>query len=458
MKKSLDLLEGNIFRSLLKLSLPLMGTAFVQMCYSLVDLMWLGRLSTGAVAAVGTCSFFVWIAQAITLIAHTGLSVGLSQAYGRNDHEEAQKVMISGFWVNLFFCFLLTFFYLTFRNKIIGYYNLEKEVENLTLIYFTIVSAGLIFTFLNPSFSAVFLARGNSITPFSISIIALLFNLLFDPILIFGFGPFPHMGIAGAAMATVFAQAIASSLYIFSGIKAKEIFTKVNYFKKIDIKYFTDHLRLGFPPSIQSTVQALCGVILTKYIATYGAVSIAVYSIGSQIESISWMTSDGFSAAFAAFFGQNYGAGNFDRIKEGRRASLIIINFVGIFSALLMFIFPYQLYQLFIPGDIDVILAGVVYLRIMALSEYFMPVEIGTTGMMNGLGLTNYPAVNAVVLNLARIPFALIFMPFLGVSGIWLSMSLSSILKGAFITIIFIYLRNVTKGFTINMEKYVSRK
>lgn len=94
----------------------------------------------------------------------------------------------------------------------------------------------------------------------------------------------------------------------------------------------------------------------------------------------------------------------------------------------------------------------------MALSEYFMPVEIGTTGMMNGLGLTNYPAVNAVVLNLARIPFALIFMPFLGVSGIWLSMSLSSILKGAFITIIFIYLRNVTKGFTINMEKYVSRK
>lgn len=122
---------------------------------------------------------------------------------------------------------------MTFRNKIIGYYNLEKEVENLTLIYFTIVSAGLIFTFLNPSFSAVFLARGNSITPFSISIIALLFNLLFDPILIFGFGPFPHMGIAGAAMATVLAQAIASSLYIFSGIKAKEIFTKVNYFKKL---------------------------------------------------------------------------------------------------------------------------------------------------------------------------------------------------------------------------------
>lgn len=458
MKRNLNLLEGNILNSILALSVPLMATAFVQMCYSLVDLTWLGRLSTEAVAAVGSCSFLIWIAQAITLIAHTGLSVGLSQAYGRNNKKEAEDIMIAGFWVNLFFCLLLTAIYLIFKKHILGFYKLEEGVFSLAIIYFTIVSIGLIFTFLNPALSAVFLSKGNSLTPFMISIIALVFNIIFDPLMIFGIGPFPKMGIGGAALATVLAQALATLLYIFSGIRSREIFTKVNYFIFPKFKYFIDQLKLGLPPCLQSSVQALCGIVLTRYIASYGASSIAVYSIGSQIESISWMTSDGFSVAFAAFFGQNYGAKNFERLKEGRSAGLKIINFVGIFSCLLLFIFPRPLFKLFIPNDIKVINEGVTYLRILAISQYFMPVEIGTTGMMNGLGLTNYPAINAIILNLARIPFALLMMPFIGVNGIWASMSLSSVLKGISLTIIYFYLRNVTKGFKINMNKYVSRE
>ena len=101
--REVNLLKGDIFSALLKMALPLMGTAFVQMAYSLIDLMWLGRLSTGAVAAVGTCSFLVWIAQSITLIAKTGISVGLSQSYGRGDRESAREVWVSGFVLNLLF-------------------------------------------------------------------------------------------------------------------------------------------------------------------------------------------------------------------------------------------------------------------------------------------------------------------------------------------------------------------
>ena len=131
------------------MALPLMGTAFVQMAYSLIDLMWLGRLSTGAVAAVGTCSFLVWIAQSITLIAKTGISVGLSQSYGRGDKESAREVWVSGFILNLIFCLTLTFFYISMRNKIIGIYKLDSDVHKMAADYLLIVSAGLIFTFLN---------------------------------------------------------------------------------------------------------------------------------------------------------------------------------------------------------------------------------------------------------------------------------------------------------------------
>lgn len=453
--REVNLLKGDIFSALLKMALPLMGTAFVQMAYSLVDLMWLGRLSTGAVAAVGTCSFLVWIAQSITLIAKTGISVGLSQAYGRGDRESAKEVWVSGFILNLIFCLSLTILYISMRNKIIGIYNLDSEVHKMAADYLLIVSAGLIFTFLNPVLSAAFFSKGNSITPFKISIISLVINLILDPFLIFGLSIFPKLGIRGAALATVFAQMISTLLYLYVGYKDREIFVRTNYFTIPQKEYFRSILSLGFPASLQSLIHAMVGMVLNKYIASFGALYIAVYSIGSQIESISWMTADGFSVAFSAFFGQNFGAKNYERLHNGRREAMKIINIIGISTSLLLFFFAKNLFTLFIPRDPEAIIKGIDYLKIVSISQYFMALEIGTTGMLNGLGLTKYPAINAMILNISSIPLAFILMPIFAANGIWIAMSLSSVLKGIFLSLIYLYLRKRTDGFRINMKTYV---
>ncbi len=453
--REVNLLKGDIFSALLKMALPLMGTAFVQMAYSLVDLMWLGRLSTGAVAAVGTCSFLVWIAQSITLIAKTGISVGLSQAYGRGDSKSAKEVWVSGFILNLIFCLSLTILYISMRNKIIGIYNLDSEVHKMAADYLLIVSAGLIFTFLNPVLSAAFFSKGNSITPFKISIISLVINLILDPFLIFGLSIFPKLGIRGAALATVFAQMISTLLYLYVGYKDREIFVRTNYFTIPQKEYFRSILSLGFPASLQSLIHAMVGMVLNKYIASFGALYIAVYSIGSQIESISWMTADGFSVAFSAFFGQNFGAKNYERLHNGRREAMKIVNIIGISTSLLLFFFAKNLFTLFIPRDPEAIIKGIDYLKIVSISQYFMALEIGTTGMLNGLGLTKYPAINAMILNISRIPLAFILMPIFAANGIWIAMSLSSVLKGIFLSLIYLYLRKRTDGFRINMKTYV---
>lgn len=453
--REVNLLKGDIFSALLKMALPLMGTAFVQMAYSLVDLMWLGRLSTGAVAAVGTCSFLVWIAQSITLIAKTGISVGLSQAYGRGDSKSAKEVWVSGFILNLIFCLSLTILYISMRNKIIGIYNLDSEVHKMAADYLLIVSAGLIFTFLNPVLSAAFFSKGNSITTFKISIISLFINLILDPFLIFGLSIFPNLGISGAALATVFAQMISTLLYLYVGYKDREIFVRTNYFTIPQKEYFRSILSLGFPASLQSLIHAMVGMVLNKYIASFGALYIAVYSIGSQIESISWMTADGFSVAFSAFFGQNFGAKNYERLHNGRREAMKIINIIGISTSLLLFFFAKNLFTLFIPRDPEAIIKGIDYLKIVSISQYFMALEIGTTGMLNGLGLTRYPAINAMILNISRIPLAFILMPIFAANGIWIAMSLSSVLKGIFLSLIYLYLRKRTDGFRINMKTYV---
>lgn len=253
------------------------------------------------------------------------------------------------------------------------------------------------------------------------------------------------MGIKGAALATVLAQMISSLLYLYVGIGTREIFVRTNYLKIPEGSYYKSILNLGLPAALQSLIHASVSMILNRYIASFGALYIAVYSIGSQIESISWMTADGFAVAFSAFFGQNFGAKNYERLHDGRREAMKIVNIIGIFATVLLFFFAENLFRLFIPKDPDAIVAGIDYLKILAFSQYFMALEIGTTGMLNGLGLTRYPAINAMVLNISRIPMALLFMPIFQVNGIWIAMSLSSVLKGIFLTLIYYYLRKRLK-------------
>ena len=132
-----------------------------------------------------------------------------------------------------------------------------------------------------------------------------------------------------------------------------------------------------------------------------------------------------------------------------------IVNIIGIFATVLLFFFAENLFRLFIPKDPHAIVAGIDYLKILAFSQYFMTLEIGTTGMLNGLGLTRYPAINSMVFNVSRIPMALLLMPIFHVNGIWLAMTLSSVLKGIFLTIVYYYLRKKTQGFRINMKSYL---
>jgi putative MATE family efflux protein len=457
MSRRVNLLDGDIVTSMIKLSLPLMATAFIQIAYSLVDLMWLGKLSTDAVAAVGCIGFFVWIAQALTLIAKTGLSVGMSQAYGKDDRESLISILRSGFQVNFIIYVLITLIFILFKKQLVGFYRLEPSVEILAFQYFDVIIFGLLFLFLAPALSTCFYAVGNSSLPFKIAAIALVTNIVLDPLLIFGVGFFPKLGVRGAAVATVFAQFVQIVIYIFVGIKYKELYVKVNFFEKLDKDFCLDILFLGVPICLTSIVHALVGIKLNSYIAGYGAAAIAAYTIGAQIESVSWLTAEGFATAISTFFGQNYGAKQFDRLSEARNKSLMILTIFGLIVSSLMFIFSREIFEFFIPVDKEVISIGSLYLKINAISELFLAYEIGVTGMLNGLSLTKYPAFNTVIFNILRIPLAIVLMPKFGVNGLWIAMSVSTFIKGVVMLIIYNVLKNKTDGFRINMSRYVSR-
>lgn len=442
MSKNLDLKEGKIRSTLVKLALPIMGTSFIHMAYNLTDIMWLGRLSTGAVAAAGTAGFFLWFGSSLVMITQVGVGINVAQYIGRNDSESAKKYITNGFQLDIFIALLYSLFLFSFRHNIIGFFNLQdSNVIQMAIEYLTIISIGIIFHFLNPIFSAALNSTGNSITPFKINTIGLVANIILDPLLIFGVGPLPQLGIKGAALATIMSQFVVTILFVILGKAFNNIYSHVSLLSKPDMQIVKSIMKLGVPPFLQTGLHAVINMILTKIIAQFGPVAVAVQSIGSQIESISWMTSEGFSSSISAFVGQNYGAKKLERIKEGYKQGIQILGSIGIFTSLLLIFAAKFLFAIFVPNDPIAINEGVIYLRILGLSQFFMCIEIGTIGAFNGLGKTLQPTVNGVVLNVLRIPFALILSStVLGLSGVWWSISISSILKGI---ILFIWFRFV---------------
>lgn len=435
--KQLNLLEGKIFPTMIRLAAPLMGTAFIQMFYTLTDMAWIGRISTEAVAAAGLVGFLMWIGSSITLIPRVGSSVLTAQYYGRHNYDTAKQVINNGSWLAAFMGIIYGAFLIVFRAPLISFYQLSTEVNVLAEQYLVIIAIGMPLFFINPVLSGLYNSLGNSRTPFRINSVGLVMNIIGDPILIFGLGPLPALGIRGAAIATVLAQVVVFVCFVGVIIKSRDFI----FYSKL-LKYMPnrqlmiDMIKLGFPVSLQSNIHAFISVILNRYVAFYGAMPLAVASVGANIESISWMTTEGFASAITAFTGQNYGAKQLERIHSIFYTSIRSVGVIGIFATGILLGFRYDLFKLFMPNDPDAIALGAIYLFIFGLSQFFMSIEIGASSFLNGLSDTRTPALLNTFFNILRIPMALLFMPRFKVAGVWIAMSLSSVLKGIILYIV----------------------
>ena len=321
----------------------------------------------------------------------------------------------------------------------------------MSIDYLVIVSFGMIFFFLNPVFAGIFNGFGNSLTPFIINSIGLALNIILAPIMIFGFGPFPSMGIKGAALATVISQLIATIIFIKVCRNRIKIFIGLNFLEIPKISFITHIIKLGLPVSLQEFFFSGIAILIAKILAKWGATPIAVQNIGSQIEAISWMTAGGFSTALSAFVGQNYGAKKFDRIKEGYKKAMFIVGIIGVFATCLLIFGARPIFRLFIPNDIEAINEGIIYLKILGISQFFMCIEIATAGAFYGLGKTVPPALVGIVFNILRVPGSLLLSNYtsLGLKGVWWSISMSSVFKGVVLTTWFIIFLKRNEQFKI---------
>lgn len=441
--KEVNLLEGDVKGALLKMSIPLMGVAFISMTYNMVSMFWLERYNTAAVSAVGIASSVSWIANSIALIGKVGAASWLAQSYGKKDYKSAIEFIENGIFINIILGIIYSLLVFFGQELYLSLFTLTDEVHAFANQYLTIMSIGYIFTFLVPVFAMSYNSMGNSVTPFYVVIIGAVLNFILCPVLIF----WMDLGIVGAALAATIAQGAILAIFIFSTKSSNSLLSQVRLFKKPIAERAKAIIKLGVPAAITSSFMASISIVLNSFISEFGTLPIAVYTIGTQIESISYMTADGFAVAVTAFMGQNLGAKNYDRLLYGYKESMKIFGIIGFIATILLVFFGGNLYGIFSPGNTEMIKEGSRFLSIMGLAEILMALEIGTIGAFNGLGLTKYPAYISIIGNVLRIPVSLFLRPTLGVVGIWVAITVSMSFKGILALVLFYYSYRTSDGF-----------
>jgi putative MATE family efflux protein len=431
-----DLTQGRILASLVRLAIPIMLTSLLQMAYNMTDMIWIGRMGSDAVAAVGTAGFFTWFGFAFILIAKIGAEISVSQSLGKKEPLEAREYARSALYLIALLALIWSVILIFCSRQLVGFFKFDDvRVIDMADDYLSIVAFGTLFSSLSVVFSGIYNGCGNSRTPFYITTVALAVNMVLDPILIFGLGPFPVMGVKGAAYATIIAQSISAFVFIFLFITNRAPFPEFKFFKKPQLDFIRKVFRLGSPVALESMGFTIIAMILARIISRWGALPIAVQRVGSQIEAISWMTASGFATALCSFMGQNFGAQKWDRLWLSFFAAFKIVFLVGSLSTFLFLVFPEQIFAIFIPEE-DAIAQGALYLRILGISQIFMCLEIISSGAFKGMGRTVPPTIVSLLFTGSRIPLAIFLSAdhLLGLTGVWWSLTITSIIKGIILT------------------------
>ena len=381
---------------------------------------------------------YTWFSQGFAILARTGGQVKTAHCLGAGENDSAAQYARGALQLGILFAVLYGLVSLFGASRLIGFFKLNSPEVIAQAEWYVRIACGLvIFSYLNAILTGLLTAAGNSRTPFIVNVAGLVFNVVLDPVLIFGIGPFPELGVSGAAAATVTAQALVRLLFFKAVLREKVLFPHLRLWVLVPVKVWREIVRIGVPSAGQNLIYAGISMILTRLITGWGDLAVAAQRVGSQIESVSWMVGDGFSAAVNAFLGQNYGAKRYDRVRRGYFCAIAMTAAWGLCTTFLLIGMARPLFSIFLQEE-EVMAIGVNYLRIVGLSQMFMMVEQTSIGAFSGLGRTLYPSIISVTFTSARIPVAVLLSSVMGLSGIWWALSISSMVKGCILFVSFV--------------------
>ncbi len=426
------LVEGRLSKSIWRLVLPMMIGGALQDLFSMVDLFFVGRLGHTEVAALSIAGTVV----SILMMLVQGISVGtmalISHFTGEKNYEMSDKIVGQTFVLDIIGAIIIlpvSFFLIEPLLKLFG---ATGNVLVYAAEYLRINFVYSIFIFLFFGISSALLGSGDAKTPLYALIIANILNIILDPILIMGYGPFPAMGVAGSAAATVITRGIGTIFLLCHLLFGHStIHFKLKCLKPTP-SLMKSIVSIGSFASLQVFIREISFLFLMRLITSFGDVTLAAYGIGSRIRMFVMVPGFGFASAAAVLVGQNLGAGKPERAKRAAWRSVLYYEIILIPIVVLFLIFAPNIVAIFNDYP-EVISIGSSFIRYLGVTLPFIAFSVVLAQAMNGAGDTKTPTiVNAIGQLGFRIPAAYFFARTIGMGykGIWLGINASDIVQG----------------------------
>ena len=361
------LTQGNVGLGLIKLTLPMIWGVFAVIGFSLADTYFVAQLGTKELAAMSFTFPVVTILGSIAMGLGTGTASIIGRAIGQEDRDRVQRLTTDSLVLSLIIVAFFAVLGLTTIKPLFAALGAEGEVLALVQDYMTIWYWGIVCLVIPLIGNSAIRALGNTAVPSLIMTIAAAVNVALDPVFIFGWGPFPALGIKGAALATVISRAttLIASLAFLHYRERLLLFSFPSL--KMLFKNWTSILSVGIPAAATSIISPLSVGLITSLIASYGSEAIAGFGLASRVEAMALIVPLALSASIGPFVGQNWGAQEYGRVHKAIRWSLLFCLGWGLMVAIVLGMEAPAIASWF-DNDLEVVNSAVNYLRIVPLS------------------------------------------------------------------------------------------
>ena len=415
---ALNMTQGSPYHLILRFSIPLLLANLLQQLYNMVDSAVVGRfVGTQALAAVGTTFPIVFMIISLFMGIGMGASVIISQYFGAGDLHGVRKTVDTLYITMFFFSIVIAIVGLLVSRPILLLVHTPADTIDLATTYMQITFIGTLAVFGFNVNGGILQGLGDSKSPLIYVGLATVINIVLDLVFVLAFG----WGVAGVAWATVIAQFFAF-IYGVIHINRFNVHVTINFKELLfDRKILRDSLKIGLPVSLQNLSYAIGAVVIQTLINSFQSAFMAGFNAANKIDAFAFLPLLSFSNAVTTYVGQNVGAGRWDRVKSGIRATLLLsTGSVVVISALLL-VLANPLLQLF-SAEPAVIAAGRVYLITVVPFYFLLAILFVISGAMRGAGSTLIPLVATLTsLWLVRVPLAYLFVRWFGRDAIYFS-------------------------------------
>lgn len=381
--------EGSVWKSILFFSVPLILGNLLQQMYNTVDSIIVGNcVGDSALAAVGSSSSLIYLLIAFSQGASVGAGIVVSQFLGAEERENVQDAVHTALAVSVLLGIVLTAAGILFTPQLLAWMKTPSDVMEESVLYLKIYSGGLIFNIIYNMAAGILNAVGNSKRSLLYLAAASVVNIGLDLLLISGL----KMGVSGAALATDISQAVSCVLALVFLMRVQSDYRVslrwIRFKKAMVVKI----VRIGLPAGIQNMVISLSNVIMQSGINSFGKKAMAGFGAYMKIDGFNILPVLSFSMAVTTFVGQNFGAGNKERMKKGMWVTLVMGLIYTIVTGVLLLVFASQIVGLF-NKDAQVIRYGVLATRYFCPFYFILSILHGLAGTVRGTGRTIPPMV-----------------------------------------------------------------